>query len=505
MQPRPGNLSHPIDTVVRMFDSHPDPGSAGDIPPSWDSILARETRIAQRLLREPAPVAAPSIPPGLDEMEPGLALAAFLSAIELDQLEGADRVAVLRAHQRMANHHQANAYVAMTSIRDAYTDMRRAEGREANSTFDAEDAAAEIRAALHLTRRSADNELTLALSLAERLPDVLAKLRDGSIDSRRARVFDNQTMDLPADTARDLVSRILPEAGSLTTGQLRSTLGRLRMEVEPHEAALRYESARNERRVVIESTPEGTAHLHAMHLPPHRAQAIMSNLTSTARELRCGSEARSTDQLRTDVLVDMLTNGAAPSRNARSSSVGKEGRPGRTQRSLVPDRRGTIHLHVDLDTLAALAEHPGDLQGYGPVVADVARQVAAENAESEWRFTVVDRQSDVQVSGVTRRRPTVSQRRAATNENATCVFPGCRVSAHECDVDHVVAWADGGRTDLENLAPLCRHDHRIKHQAGWQYRKRLEGVSSWVSPLDVGHVMIDTDPWRPRPPPDQPG
>ena len=438
-------------------------------------------------------------------MEPGPALAAFLSAIEPDQLEGADRVAVLRAHQRMANHHQAHAYVAMTAIRDAYTDMRQAEGREANSTFDAEDAAAEIRAALHLTRRSADNELTLALSLAERLPDVLAKLRDGSIDGRRARVFDNQTMDLPADTARDLASRVLPEAGSLTTGQLRSTLGRLRMEVEPHEAALRYESARNERRVVIESTPEGTAHLHAMHLPPHRAQAIMSNLTSTARDLRGGSEARSTDQLRTDVLVDMLTNGATTSHNARSSSVGKEGRPGRTQRSLVPDRRGTIHLHVDLDTLAALAEHPGDLQGYGPVVADVARQVAAESAEMEWRFTVVDPPAGGQVSGVTRRRPTVNQRRAVTHENATCVFPGCRVSAQECDVDHVVAWAEGGRTELGNLAPLCRHDHRIKHQAGWEYRKRPDGMASWVSPLGVGHVAIETDPWRARPPPNQSG
>ena len=47
-----------------------------------------------------------------------------------------------------------------------------------------------------------------------------------------------------------------------------------------------------------------------------------------------------------------------------------------------PDRRAPRprsgrHPAVDLNTLTELADHPGDLAGYGPVIADIARQVTA--------------------------------------------------------------------------------------------------------------------------------
>ena len=39
---------------------------------------------------------------------------------------------------------------------------------------------------------------------------------------------------------------------------------------------------------------------------------------------------------------------------------------------------GGVELRIHLDALAGLAEHPGELKGYGPVVADVARQVVQQ-------------------------------------------------------------------------------------------------------------------------------
>ncbi|MEE8375472.1 MAG: HNH endonuclease signature motif containing protein [Acidimicrobiia bacterium] len=35
--------------------------------------------------------------------------------------------------------------------------------------------------------------------------------------------------------------------------------------------------------------------------------------------------------------------------------------------------------------------------------------------------------------------------------------------ATDCDLDHRNAWADGGPTTEDNLAPLCRHDHIVRH------------------------------------------
>ncbi|OZF55493.1 HNH endonuclease signature motif containing protein [Rhodococcus sp. 14-2470-1a] len=33
---------------------------------------------------------------------------------------------------------------------------------------------------------------------------------------------------------------------------------------------------------------------------------------------------------------------------------------------------------------------------------------------------------------------------------------------------HVVFWEDGGATDLNNLALVCRRCHRMIHHEGWQ-------------------------------------
>ena len=48
-------------------------------------------------------------------------------------------------------------------------------------------------------------------------------------------------------------------------------------------------------------------------------------------------------------------------------------------------KKRQVDLRVDLDTLNELNDHPGDLAGYGPVIADIARQVAEHETKAEWR------------------------------------------------------------------------------------------------------------------------
>ena len=47
------------------------------------------------------------------------------------------------------------------------------------------------------------------------------------------------------------------------------------------------------------------------------------------------------------------------------------------------------------------------------------------------------------------------------------MHPGCTRSTAFCDAHHVVHWADGGSTDLDTLALLCRHHHRTLHAGHW--------------------------------------
>jgi hypothetical protein len=271
-----------------------------------------------------------------------------------------------------------------------------------------------------------------------------------------------------------VVERITPEAGRFTAGQLGARLRGLCIEADPEGAADRYRQAVEERRVVAEPTGDGTAHLFGTDLPPDRVAAAMNRINHLARTLRGGAEARTMDQLRADVFLDLLEGTTATG-------------------------GGTVDIVVDLATLARLADSPGVLGGYGPVVADIARQVAESQVDAGWRYTLTDPETGLRLAdGPVRRRPTPRQRRTAESRHRTCVFPGCRMPATGCDLDHRQPFAQGGPTVVGNLAPLCRHDHHLRHAAGWSYEQLPDGDVQWTSPLGHRHTTSG------RPPPEPP-
>lgn len=54
---------------------------------------------------------------------------------------------------------------------------------------------------------------------------------------------------------------------------------------------------------------------------------------------------------------------------------------------------------------------------------------------------------------------TFHQRIALLARDLVCQHPGCNAPASECDAHHVLAWLFGGKTDINNLALLCRKHH----------------------------------------------
>jgi hypothetical protein len=399
------------------------------------------------------------LPAGLDEARPGVLLDAILTGLAGEDLSGHDRVVMLRAYQKMVSFFQAQVYHEMASICDVLNET------DADPEFVMEAATAEVRAALRLTRRAADCELALAVDLKQRLPQVWAALAAGEIDVRRARVIVSGTAHLEVETARLVVDRIIERASRLTTGQLNALLRRICVQADPDEAVSRYREAVDGRRIVSEPTVDGTAHLFGLDLPPERVAAAMRRIGDLAQSLKTDAEGRSLDQLRADVFLDLI--------DGRSD----HGRSG----------RGTVDIHVDLETLARLSEDPGELAGYGPVISDIARQVAEQQQGAEWRWTVTNPDNGQTIhNGTTRRRPTSGQRRHVEARNPTCIFPGCRMPASDCDLDHRIPWAQGGATTTSQLVPLCRHDHRIRHRSGWTHQPLPNGDHQWTSRL--GHT-----------------
>ena len=227
----------------------------------------------------------------LESMEPGPELATALATVDRDLLSSEELVSVLVARRRLVAHYQGEAFRDIAAVAEL--------DEERQHHVAVENTAAEIGAALSLTRRSAEAETHLALELVQRLPQVLQALIRGDLDVRRAQVLVRGTEHLPDVAAREIVDGLIDEAVGLTTGQLQARLRRCCLEFDPDSAKDRYLRSVEDRRVYSTANPEGTANLVGLDLPPDRVTAFTRYLDKAARDLRAAGDERSMDQLRT--------------------------------------------------------------------------------------------------------------------------------------------------------------------------------------------------------------
>jgi hypothetical protein len=144
--------------------------------------------------------------------------------------------------------------------------------------------------------------------------------------------------------------------------------------------------------------------------------------------------------------------------------------------------RSVVHITVPAATALGLGDEPGELAGHGPIPRSMARRLAGAGA---WRKVTVDPATGVVLGvGRTAYSPSAALADLVRTRDRTCRFPGCRQPARRCDLDHVVPWP-AGPTTAGNLAALCRHHHRLKHQTQWTVRAGPAADLLWTSP--TGH------------------
>jgi hypothetical protein len=97
--------------------------------------------------------------------------------------------------------------------------------------------------------------------------------------------------------------------------------------------------------------------------------------------------------------------------------------------------------------------------------------------------TEPDTGADASDAGLTSPRYTPPARiaRHVTVRDQHCVHPGCRRKARRCELDHRVPWPNGP-TSAENLEPLCRRHHNLKHHSQWRAQRHDDGTYQWTSP-----------------------
>ncbi|EOM74252.1 HNH endonuclease [Rhodococcus rhodnii] len=128
------------------------------------------------------------------------------------------------------------------------------------------------------------------------------------------------------------------------------------------------------------------------------------------------------------------------------------------------NRPGPADVDLDFASLGL-----PDMPWTGHITTRTARLIACDA-----RITALTVDDDgIPLSmGRTTRLVTAAQRRALHVRDRGCAYPGCTTPSAWTDAHHIVHWADGGPTDLDNLILLCRHHHRHVHASGEHIRLR---------------------------------
>jgi hypothetical protein len=129
--------------------------------------------------------------------------------------------------------------------------------------------------------------------------------------------------------------------------------------------------------------------------------------------------------------------------------------------------RATVVIHA---SAGLLTRH---VPRSGPWLAETAdghrlhgetiRRLACDGA-IEWLW---ERDGRLGLGRKSRQVPAHLERAVRFRDCGTCRFAGCERKMN-LRSHHIVHWADGGGTDLDNLVTLCGAHHRLIHEGGWR-------------------------------------
>jgi hypothetical protein len=334
---------------------------------------------------------------------------------------------------------------------------------------------AEVACTLHLAERTAENLLGEAALFAGPMKATLQAMSTGEISYRHGQVLMEQLSFLPLEEAERFEARLLPVAKDLTVGKLKARARRLRERAHPETITKRAIAAVADRAVWWEGRPDGMGTL-TWYGTAQQTLAAHDRLTGIAEATRRSEQhdenvpedQRCTiGQICADAIGDLLLDGVTPA-----------GTGGGIQ--------GSVMITVPVLTALGTSDTPGILEGYGPIPAEVAREIAA-GAPSFTRLLTHPETGAVLSVGTDQYRVPADLRRVLRLRDGTCRFPGCARPAARSDIDHTQAWEAGGPTDLNNLAHLCRPHHRLKHHTLWAVHQEPGGVLCWTSPAGQTH------------------
>ncbi len=422
---------------------------------------------------------------------PSASVLAELAAIDPNTLPMAARIDYLTAIERQESWIQALMQRAIVAVagRDSADNPDPIFGVDESERED-------ISTALRLSPNSAQIKIDIARALTNHLPNTCSALAVGEISSAHANAIARETVSalnrgLPESVIFEIENRAIAYAEFHTPSQVGNLVRKVIAQRSPEEFEDAVLSAQEERRVSCFDEPNGMSTIIAL-LPAHEAKVVMNALEahiirSVKRCAECTRKASADKKVVGTVKTDKCTHLAGDDRSkdmlrADALAAIASSYLAASLDEVAPHRRPlTVNVTIDLPTLMGLAENPGELAGYGPIPASIAREIASD---ARWkRFITEPLTGNLLDFGREHYEPPQALKDFLIARDRTCRFPGCRRSATLSDLDHAESWSSGGETSPENLGALCRRHHKMKTHHGWQLESFADGSCMWRSPF----------------------
>jgi len=269
--------------------------------------------------------------------------------------------------------------------------------------------------------------------------------QEGVLSKQHLVAIDKTLTEAPEADRDEVETALLEKAAEFDGSKLRVIAHWiLRLLDQDGKAPDDRELAEPKRELHLASRKDGSVDFRG-HIDPESG-AMLEALLSPLAKPTSATDTRTTPERQGDAFVEIIDMASA------SEDLPEEG-----------GERPHLALTMSMEDFLA-QQGTADVDGMGPL-----------NAASVWRLAcdskvmraVLGANSEVLDIGRATRTIPNAIRRALIIRDGACAFPGCGRRPRQCHAHHVVAWAAGGPTSLDNLVLVCGRHHRLLHHSHW--------------------------------------
>ncbi|WP_252199877.1 HNH endonuclease signature motif containing protein [Brevibacterium sp. RIT 803] len=364
------------------------------------------------------------------------------------------------------------------------------------SDYGAKTTKALIQDRLNITAREANRRTDMAKSLGGRVtltgqaqpplfPMVADAFNEGRLSADQARVIKDCLTKLPTWVSQDdrdyAESTLVDKAPSVRVHDLRAIFARILAHIDPDGQEPVGATDRSMYKVSMHARDNGDWEICGLLDPVTGGvlNGLLTQRTKIANSTNSGADVDESGVLEDGTLVDMT--------GQRLSA-----------QEWIYERFATLIARIDMTrtghgspyalVVTAKADDIANGTGVGVTGAEnpvPMSELVRHGLNGAVFFDLIsDKAKTMQV--VTENRfANAKQIAVLTARDQGCTFPGCDAPPGWCDVHHIVEWAQGGRTDVNNMMLSCSAHHHLLDRSEWETVMLKDGRPAWVPPASI--------------------